>query len=481
MRLNKEELDKLTIRTAHEALVRGDFSAVDLAESYLVQIKERNEELNAYLEVFDDVREQAAEADKRLRKDEGVTFLTGIPLAIKDNILIEGRKCSSASKMLENYTAVYDATVIKRLKECGAVFLGRTNMDEFAMGGSTENSAFGPTKNPYDPTRVSGGSSGGSAAAVGGGLALAALGSDTGGSIRQPSSFCGAVGLKPTYGAVSRYGVMAMASSLDQIGPIAKTAEDAEILFDAIRGADGFDSNAYNLPVYSETPTKLKIGVPYSFLNGGGVDQVVLDSFNLLVEKLKQDGHMVEEVEMPNLHYSLACYYVLMPAEASTNLARFDGVRYGLHLDGKDVIDDYKKTRAAGFGREVRRRVMLGTYVLSAGYYDAYYNKANQVRELIKRDYENVFTQYDAIITPTAPSPAFPIGKNTSDPLQMYLEDIFTVPVNLAGVPAMSIPIGFTAPLETAVKGLPLGVQVTAPHRREDILFVFGQVVEKLK
>lgn len=481
MKLTKEELDKLTIKTAHEALVRGDFSAVDLAESYLVLIKEKNDKLNVYLEVFDDVREQAAEADRRLRKGDNVDILTGIPLAIKDNILIEGRKCSSASKMLENYTATYDATVIKKLKERGVVFLGRTNMDEFAMGGSTENSAFGPTKNPHDETRVSGGSSGGSAAAVGGGLALAALGSDTGGSIRQPSSFCGAFGLKPTYGTVSRYGVMAMASSLDQIGPIAKTVEDAEIIFDAIRGADGYDSNAFDLLDHPETPTKLKIGVPYAFLNGGGVDPVVLNSFNELVEKLKNDGHIVEEVEMPNLHYSLACYYVLMFAEVSTNMARFDGVRYGLHLDGKDVTDDYKKTRAAGFGREVRRRIMLGTYVLSAGYYDAYYNKANQVRELIRRDYENAFAQYDVVITPTAPSPAFPIGKNTSDPLQMYLEDIFTVPVNLAGVPAMNVPIGFTKPLETAPKGLPLGVQVTAPHRREDILFAFGRAVENLK
>jgi len=481
MKLTKEELDKLTIKTAHEALVRGDFTAVDLAESYLAVIKEKNDKLNVYLEVFDDVREQAAEADRRLRKSENVDILTGIPLAIKDNILIEGRKCSSASKMLENYTATYDATVIKKLKERGVIFLGRTNMDEFAMGGSTENSAFGPTKNPHDETRVSGGSSGGSAAAVGGGLALAALGSDTGGSIRQPSSFCGTFGLKPTYGTVSRYGVMAMASSLDQIGPIAKTVEDAEIIFDAIRGADGYDSNAFDLPKYSATPTKLKIGVPYAFLNGGGVDSVVLDSFNDLVEKLKKNGHTVEEVSMPNLHYSLACYYVLMPAEVSTNMARFDGVRYGLHLDGQNVIDDYKKTRAAGFGKEVRRRIMLGTYVLSAGYYDAYYNKANQVRELIRSDYENVFNQYDVIITPTAPSPAFPIGKNTSDPLQMYLEDIFTVPVNLAGVPAMNVPIGFTNSSETAPKGLPLGVQVTAPHRREDILFVFGRVVENLK
>ncbi|MFA6275070.1 MAG: amidase family protein, partial [Candidatus Paceibacterota bacterium] len=329
MRLTKEELDKLTIKVAHEAMIRGDFSATDLAEAYLTEIKQKNGQFNIYLEIFEDILEQAAEADKRIRKNEGVTLMTGIPLAVKDNILIEGRKCSSASRMLENYTAVYDATVIKRLKECGAVFLGRTNMDEFAMGGSTENSAFGPTKNPYDVTRVPGGSSGGSAAAVGAGLALAALGSDTGGSIRQPSSFCGTFGLKPTYGAVSRYGVMAMASSLDQVGPIAKTAEDAEILFDAIRGADNFDSNAYNLPVYPEMSSKLKIGVPFSFLNGGGVDQVVLDKFNQLVEKLKHDGHTLEEVEMPNLHYSLACYYVLMPAEVSTNLARFDGVRYG--------------------------------------------------------------------------------------------------------------------------------------------------------
>ncbi|MFA5736943.1 MAG: Asp-tRNA(Asn)/Glu-tRNA(Gln) amidotransferase subunit GatA [Candidatus Paceibacterota bacterium] len=481
MRLTKEELDKLTIKVAHEAMIRGDFSATDLAEAYLTEIKQKNGQFNIYLEIFEDILEQAAEADKRIRKNEGVTLMTGIPLAVKDNILIEGRKCSSASRMLENYTAVYDATVIKRLKECGAVFLGRTNMDEFAMGGSTENSAFGPTKNPYDVTRVPGGSSGGSAAAVGAGLALAALGSDTGGSIRQPSSFCGTFGLKPTYGAVSRYGVMAMASSLDQVGPIAKTAEDAEILFDAIRGADNFDSNAYNLPVYPEMSSKLKIGVPFSFLNGGGVDQVVLDKFNQLVEKLKHDGHTLEEVEMPNLHYSLACYYVLMPAEVSTNLARFDGVRYGLHLDGKNVIDDYKKTRAAGFGREVRRRVMLGTYVLSAGYYDAYYNKANQVRELIKQDYLSVFNHYDAVITPTAPSPAFPIGQNTNDPLQMYLEDIFTVPVNLAGVPAMNVPIGFTPPLSTAPKGLPVGVQITASHRREDILFAFGRLVEKLK
>ncbi len=472
MKLNKEELNKLTIMSAHEAMKRGDFSAVELAEAYLERIKADNERLNVYLEVFEDIKEQAMASGERF-KAGNADVLTGIPMAIKDNILIKGRKCSSASKILENYTAVYDATVIQKLKAKGVVFLGRTNMDEFAMGGSTENSAYGVTKNPHDETRVSGGSSGGSAAAVGGGLALAALGSDTGGSIRQPSAFCGVVGLKPTYGSVSRYGVMAMASSLDQIGPIAKTAEDAEIIFEAIRGADGFDSNAFNHGQIEKAQGKLKIGVPYAFFKDGGMEKSVMDNFSETIENLKMAGHEIIEVDMPNLNYSLACYYVLMFAESSTNLARFDGVRYGLHVGGKDMIDDYFKTRAAGFGPEVRRRIMLGTYVLSAGYYDAYYNKANQVRHLIRLDYENVFQQIDAVLTPTAPTLAFPIGKNTSDPLQMYLEDIFTVPVNLAGVPAMSVPSG------RIESGLPQAVQITAPWKREDILFNLAQAIER--
>jgi len=484
MKLDSEQLKKLTIRSAHEAMVRGDFSAVELADAYLAEIKTHNDRLNSYLEVFSDVREQAQKAEARIRSGKDIDILTGIPMAIKDNILIKGRKCSSASKMLENYTATYDATVIKKLKEKGVVFLGRTNMDEFAMGGSTENSAFGPSKNPFDDTRVSGGSSGGSAVAVGGGLALCALGTDTGGSIRQPSSFCGTVGLKPTYGAVSRYGATAMASSLDQIGPIAKNIDDAEIIFEAIRGADGLDSNAYNYE-NKKAPEKLKIGVPGSFLNQGGIDKVVLDNFNETLEKLKKAGHEVVEVSMPNLHYSLACYYVLMFAEVSTNMARFDGVRYGLHLDGKDMTDDYFKTRGAGFGREVRRRIMLGTYVLSAGYYDAFYNKAIQVRELVRQDYAKAFSEVDVVVTPVAPTPAFPIGKNTNDPLQMYLEDIFTVPVNLAGVPAMSVPTGFTTPKPGAEAGktetgLPLAMHLVGTHEREDLLFALGRAIENL-
>lgn len=471
----KIDLENLTIVKAHEAMKSGDFTAEELAQAYLERIKEINPELNVYLEVFDDVLAQAKKADERFESGKDIDILTGIPFAVKDNILIKSRKCSAGSKMLENYVAVYDATVIKKLKEKGVVFLGRVNMDEFAMGGSTENSAFGVTKNPHDKKRVAGGSSGGSASAVGANLALVALGSDTGGSIRQPASFCGVTGLKPTYGAVSRYGVVAMASSLDQIGPLAKNVEDTEIVYRAIAGADGFDSNAFDIDTNEDTSVKLRIAVPYSFFSGGGIDKEVLDNFNEVVKKLKNDGHEIFEVEMPNLHYSLACYYILMPAEVSSNLARFDGVRYGLHLDGKDVVDDYFKTRGVGFGKEVRRRIMLGTYVLSAGYYDAFYNKANQVRTLIKKDYEKVFEKFDVIITPTAPNKAFLIGEKISDPLQMYLEDIFTVPVNLAGLPAMSIPSGKTS------DNLPLAIQVTVPAGREDLVFAFGRIIESFQ
>jgi aspartyl-tRNA(Asn)/glutamyl-tRNA(Gln) amidotransferase subunit A len=478
--MSKINLEKLTIKSAHESLVKGDFTAVELAEAYLEEIKKKNGELNAYLEVFADVLDQAKLADERITRStsggQEIDILTGIPMAIKDNILIKGRIASSASKMLEDYVATYDATVIEKLKAKGVVFLGRTNMDEFAMGGSTENSAYGPTKNPHDPTRVSGGSSGGSAAAVGGNLCLVALGSDTGGSIRQPSAFCGTVGLKPTYGSVSRYGVMAMASSLDQIGPIAKTVEDAEIVYKAIRGFDRYDSTSFESSFEASAKkgggNKLRIGVPESFLNQGGIDEVVLKNFRETLKKLEQAGCEIKTVEMPNLHYSLACYYITVFSEVSANMARFDGVRYGAHVESKDLLEDYMKTRGEKLGREVRRRIMLGTYVLSAGYYDAYYNKASQVRELIRRDYAKAFEEVDVVATPTAPSPAFPIGKNTSDPLQMYLEDIFTVPINMAGVPGMSVPTGKDE------KGLPLAIQIVAPWRRDDILFTLGTIVE---
>ncbi len=470
----KIDLENLTIKKAHEALARGDFTAEELARAYLTEIEKKNNKLNAYLEVFTDVIDQAKIADKKIKKGEA-DILTGIPMAIKDNILIKGRQCGSASKILENYVATYDATVIEKLKERGVVFLGRTNMDEFAMGGSTENSAFGPTMNPHDQTRVAGGSSGGSAVAVGGNLCLTALGSDTGGSIRQPAAFCGTIGFKPTYGSVSRYGVMAMASSLDQIGPLAKTVADAEIIYDAIRGQDRYDSTSFDLPAVASAEaglSKIRIGVPESFLNQGGIDETVLKNFRETLDKLKQAGCEVKIIEMPNLHYALPCYYVIMPAEASTNLARFDGVRYGAHIESKNLLEDYMKTRGEKFGHEVRRRIMLGTYVLSAGYYDAYYNKATQVRELIRRDYAQAFESVDIVATPTAPTFAFEIGKNTNDPLQMYLEDIFTVPINLAGVPGMSVPTGKTK------AGLPLAIQIVAPWRRDDILFTLGKIIE---
>lgn len=483
MKLDSEFLKKLSIKSAHAGLVAGDFTSLELTEVYLEEIEKKNAELNAYLEVFADARGQAKEADKKIAEARSTSsgqakldLLVGIPMAIKDNILIKGRKCTSASKLLENYTATYDATVIEKLKEKGVVFLGRTNMDEFAMGGSTENSAYGVTKNPHDLTRVSGGSSGGSAAAVGGNLCLVALGSDTGGSIRQPSAFCGTVGLKPTYGSVSRYGVMAMASSLDQIGPIAKTVEDAEIIYDAIRGWDKFDSTSFKSSSEASAKedglSRLRIGVPESFLNQGGIDEVVLKNFRETLKKLEGQGCEIKTVEMPNLHYSLATYYITVFSEVSANMARFDGVRYGAHLEGKDLLEDYMKTRGEKLGREVRRRIMLGTYVLSAGYYDAYYNKAAQVRELIRLDYAKAFESVDVVATPVAPTPAFAIGKNTSDPLQMYLEDIFTVPINMAGVPGMAVPTSKTE------SGLPLSIQIVAPWQRDDILFKLGKMIE---
>jgi aspartyl-tRNA(Asn)/glutamyl-tRNA(Gln) amidotransferase subunit A len=466
------DLKNLTVNKAHEAMISGEYTAMDLATAYLENIKNKNGDIHAYLEVFADVIEQAREADQRIKENKNVTLLTGIPIAIKDNILIKGRIASSASKILENYHATYDATVIKKLKEAGVVFLGRTNMDEFAMGGSTENSAYGVTKNPHDLERVAGGSSGGSAAAVAGDMALLSLGSDTGGSIRQPASFCGLVGLKPTYGAVSRYGVMAMGSSFDQIGPFAKTAEDAKILFDCISGLDPLDSTSRG----GETLNRKKglssapiiVGIPKEVMKVEGLDPVVIDNFNKQIEKLKVLGCEIKEISLPNIPYSLAVYYTLIPAEVSSNLARFDGVRYGLHVDGDNMIDDYFKTRQVGLGAEVKRRIILGTYILSSGYYDAYYNKANIVRDLIRGDYEKAFEEVDIIITPTTPGPAFKIGEKIEDPLSLYLEDIYTVPANLAGIPAISIPAGVK---KINDKDLPLGLQLFANNGREDLLF----------
>ena len=472
----KIDLKNLSIKKAHEAMMNGEYTAVDLANAYLENIKEKDIKLHAYLEVFTDVLEQAQEADKRIKNKENVTLLTGISIAVKDNILIKGRIASSASKMLENYRATYDATVIKKLKDAGVVFLGRTNMDEFAMGGSTENSAYGVTYNPYDLERVAGGSSGGSAAAVASDMALVALGSDTGGSIRQPASFCGLVGLKPTYGAVSRSGVMAMGSSFDQIGPFAKTPEDAEILFNFIVGKDELDSTSIDIKKEEvKDLKKIKIGIPKEAMKVEGMNQDILNNFNESVEKLKKLGYEIQEISLPNLPYSLAVYYTLIPAEVSSNMSRFDGVRFGLHVDGTNGVEDYFKTKQAGFGPEVKRRIILGTYILSSGYYDAYYNKANIVRDLIRDDYKKAFEKVDIIITPTTPGPAFKIGEKINDPVQLYLEDIFTVPANLAGVPAMSIPCGFK---DVAGKKLPLGLQLFANYGEDNILFSVAKSFE---
>ncbi len=470
------EISNLTIEKAHEHLKNGDFSARELTLSYVEKIEKENPELNAYLEVFDDALSQAERADETFQKGNfGV--LTGIPLAIKDNIVINGHKASCASRILDGYRATYDAGVIEKLKAHGAVFLGRTNMDEFAMGSSTEHSAFGPTRNPHDASRVPGGSSGGSAAALAADLALGAFGSDTGGSVREPAAFCGVVGLKPTYGAVSRRGLVAMASSFDQIGPFGKTVADAEILFNCVEGEDARDSTSYPTHLHKkETLASAKrIGVPYHLFAEGGLDEDVRALFERALGTLKEEGFSVHEIEAPNLKYSLPAYYIIMPAEASANLARFDGVRYGMRKEGANLLGDYEATRAQGFGAEPRMRILLGTYVLSAGYHDAYYRQAVRVREIIQKEVSDLWNEVDLIALPTAPTPAFKIGERTEDPLSMYLSDIFTVPANIAGIPAISIPMGTVL---RDGKNLPVGFQLMAPHFSEKRLFEAGKSLE---
>lgn len=468
-------LVNLTIAEARRALDAKEYSALDLTEAYLRAIEEKDKDIHAYLEVWaDSAREEAKRADELIASGKAQA-LTGIPIAVKDNILIEGRVASSASRILEHYIASYDATVIQKLKAQGVVLLGRTNMDEFAMGSSTENSAFGPTKNPHDTSRVPGGSSGGSAAAVSAGLALAALGSDTGGSIRQPASHCGLVGLKPTYGAVSRFGLMPMGSSLDQIGPLARTVDDARVLYSTICGHDDSDSTSYADGFYASRTHKRVIGVPRAFLKQG-VEKEVLAVFDATLEKLKAAGYTLKDVDMPHLPYALPVYYIICPAEVSTNLARYDGIRYGLSVDADTIQEVYLKTRGKGFGSEVRRRMLIGTFVLSSGYADAYYRTARRVRALIRADFESVFEEVDAIALPTAPGPAFKLGEKTDDPLAMYAEDIFSVTANLAGVPAISVPAGF---VEREGKHLPVGFQLIGPHGGEETLFVIGKDAEQ--
>lgn len=483
-------LNNLTIKKTQELIKNRSVSCRELVSAYLVQIKEKNSELNGYLEVFEESAYETAKIeDKNIALGDIPKPLSGIPLAIKDNILIKGKIASAASRILENYIASYDATVITKLKSAGAIFLGRTNMDEFAMGASTENSAFSLTKNPYDLERVAGGSSGGSGAVVAANMCLGAFGSDTGGSIRMPAALCGVVGLKPTYGAVSRYGLIALASSLDQIGPIAKTVEDAEILFNTIKGKDEHDSTTIEpeflisnlegeqIPygIGFQFLKNLKIGVPEEFFSlkeGGkeGLSKEVADVFTDTLDKLKSLNYEIKQISLPSLPYSIACYYIIVTAEASSNLARFDGIRYGLRKNGENLLEDYLESREAGFGKEPKKRIMLGTYVLSSGYYDAYYLKAQKAREYIKNDFKNAFREVDLILTPTAPETAFKIGEKTKDPLSMYLADIFTVSVNLAGLPAVSIP--------KMGEKLPIGIQIISPWFREDLLFRLGKEIE---
>src|SRR3989338_2229562 len=468
----------LTIAQAREHLIRGDFSSVELTEACRAVIEKKNPSINAYLEVFDDVLEKAKEADKQFKKGGEHPTLLGIPLAIKDNILIEGNIASCASKMLEHYRATYSATAIQKLKKAGALFLGRTNMDEFAMGASTEHSAYGVTKNPLDETRVPGGSSGGSAAAVAMGSALGALGSDTAGSIRQPASFCGLVGMKPTYGAVARSGLISMASSFDQIGPFAKTVSDSELLFHVIAGKDSLDSTSIEVKGQRSDVKGRTIGVPRAFLESvpGGIDADVYKNFNDALEALRGAGYTLHDIDIPHLVDVLPIYYIIMPAEVSSNLARFDGVRYGLHKEGASLLDDYELSRSEGFGPETKRRILVGTYVLSSGYYDAYYGKAIALKNVIRREVDAVFKKVSAISLPTATTPAFKLGEK-SDPVAMYLSDVFTAFANVAGIPAMSVPSGA---VERDGVSLPVGFQVMAPHFHDDHLFAIGRDIESV-
>jgi len=445
-----------------EAYRRGDLTPTAVAEDYLGRIGALDGKIGAYLTV---VREQALtaarESERRWRAGAPRGPVDGVPLALKDVMCTAGVRTTCGSKMLERFVPPYDATTVMKLREAGAVVLGKTNLDEFAMGSSTEHSAFHPTRNPWDLARVPGGSSGGSAAAVAGGLAAGSYGSDTGGSIRQPAAFCGVVGLKPTYGRVSRYGLVALASSLDQIGPFGQDVTDAALLLGAVAGYDRRDSTSIQAPVpdYAAELAKgvagLTLGMPDEYFPDG-MDPEVERAVRQAIEVLKGLGARIERVSLPTTEHSLAAYYVILPAEASSNLARYDGVKYGLRVAGRDLIEMQSKTRAAGFGAEVKRRIMLGTYALSAGYYDAYYGKAQSVRTLVRREFAAAFAKVDLIVAPTTPNVAFKHGEK-ADPLSMYLNDVFTIPGNLSGIPGVSVPCGFNT------NGLPIGLQVLGP------------------
>ncbi len=466
------------------AAIRGrKTSACEVAEAHISRIDEKDGAIGAFLaRDTEAVRSEARLIDERLARGEDPGPLAGVPIGIKDVMHVRGLPTTCGSKILKGFRPPYEATVIRRLREAGAIVLGKLNMDEFAMGSSNENSAFGPVRNPWDLSRVPGGSSGGSAAAVAAGFAPLALGSDTGGSIRQPAAFCGVVGLKPTYGRVSRYGLVAFASSLDQIGPVARTCEDTALALTVIAGQDVHDATSSPRPVddYKAALDKdargLRVGVPRDFLKSG-VEPGVMAEFDRTIAALQSDGAVIVDVALPHAPHAIATYYLVATAEASSNLARFDGVRYGLRADSTEarasLKEMYGESRDEGFGPEVKRRIILGTFVLSSGYYDAYYVRAQRVRTLIRRDFENAFASCDVIATPTTPSPAFKLGEKTANPLEMYLADVFTVPANLAGVPGISVPCGFS-------NGLPVGLQFVAPAFAETTLLTAGRSVERL-
>lgn len=471
-----------SIRELHRQLTSKERSAVEITQDYLNRIEALEPQLQSYITVTaESALQQAQAVDAKIAAGEDIGLLAGVPMGIKDNMCTRGIRTTCASKVLENFVPPYESTVTQKLLDGGAIFLGKTNLDEFAMGGSTENSAYHLTANPWDHSRVPGGSSGGSAAAVAAEECVVALGSDTGGSIRQPASFCGVVGMKPTYGLVSRYGLVAFASSLDQIGPLTPTVEDAAILLQAIAGHDPRDSTSLKveIPDYIKClrPTldrrsKRRIGVIKETF-GSGLDPVVEAAVEKAISQLQELGAEIEVVSCPQFRYGLPTYYIIAPSEASSNLARYDGVKYGARADNSSLLSMYTKTRAEGFGDEVKRRIMVGTYALSAGYYDAYYLKAQKVRTLIKQDFEKAFGHLDVLVCPTAPMTAFKAGEKTDDPLSMYLADLMTVPVNLAGLPAMSLPCGFDN------DGLPIGIQLIANVLREDLLFEVGYAYEQ--
>jgi len=479
------------IKDLHNKLINQEITSEKLTEDYFARIEQKDPEIKAYLSLNKEFAlDKARAVDKKIASGGEIDLLTGVPCGIKDNICIEGLPATAGSKILENYIAPYDATVISKLKEDDSVFLGKTNLDEFAMGSSTENSAFQITKNPHDASRVPGGSSGGSAAAVAADFCAYALGSDTGGSIRQPASLCGVVGLKPTYGMVSRYGLISMASSFDQISPVAKSVEDAAIVLSRISGKDRFDSTTMNVAekkyenFLGADISGLKIGIPKEYFESDGLDKNVEKKVREAIGKFEKLGAKIIDINLPSADFALATYYIIMPSEVSSNLARFDGIRFGQSVGAESektgadytLWDIYFKTRAKYLGKEVKRRIMLGTYALSAGYYDQYYLKAQKVRALIKKEFEKAYKKVDIILGPTSPTPAFKIGEKTENPLEMYLADIYTVTANIAGIPAISIPCGT---IETEGKNLPVGLQLAGKWFDEETILNAAYVFEQ--